>query len=186
MKTRAKRFVSALLAGVLCLSLLAGCASKKKELTRYSTVFYDVFDTVTQVIAYCESEEEFNTQMDALHADLITYNQLYDIYNDYPGVTNVKTINDNAGSAPVVCGNHRHIEDRYDGPETCARIRNQAGDLLSHNACEGIDGGGHEAGEGAQDHKANGKGPVCPELSGDQKSQGNEQDHRGDHGAHTA
>ena len=101
MKTRAKRFVSALLAGVLCLSLLAGCASKKKELTRYSTVFYDVFDTITQVIAYCESEEEFNTQMDALHADLITYNQLYDIYNDYPGVTNVKTINDNAGSAPV-------------------------------------------------------------------------------------
>ena len=101
MKTRAKRFVSALLAGVLCLSLLAGCASKKKELTRYSTVFYDVFDTVTQVIAYCESEEEFNTQMNALHADLITYNQLYDIYNDYPGVTNVKTINDNAGSAPV-------------------------------------------------------------------------------------
>ena len=101
MKTRAKRFVSALLAGVLCLSLLAGCASKKKELTRYSTVFYDVFDTVTQVIAYCESEEEFNTQMDALHADLITYNQLYDIYSDYPGVTNVKTINDNAGSAPV-------------------------------------------------------------------------------------
>ena len=101
MKTRAKRFVSALLAGVLCLSLLAGCASKKKELTRYSTVFYDVFDTVTQVIAYCESEEEFNTQMDALHADLITYNQLYDIYNDYPGVTNVKTINDNAGTAPV-------------------------------------------------------------------------------------
>ena len=101
MKTRANRFVSALLAGVLCLSLLAGCASKKKELTRYSTVFYDVFDTVTQVIAYCESEEEFNAQMDALHTDLITYNQLYDIYNDYPGVTNVKTINDNAGSAPV-------------------------------------------------------------------------------------
>ena len=29
MKTRAKRFVSALLAGVLCLCLLAGCASNK-------------------------------------------------------------------------------------------------------------------------------------------------------------
>ena len=101
MKTRAKRFVSALLAGVLCLSLLAGCASKKKELTRYSTVFYDVFDTVTQVIAYCESEEEFNTQMQALHQDLIAYNQLYDIYNNYDGVVNVKTINENAGKAPV-------------------------------------------------------------------------------------
>ena len=99
--TRAKRFAAALLAGVLCLSLLAGCAPKKKELTRYSTVFYDVFDTVTQVIAYCENEEEFNAQMSALHADLAAYNQLYDIYNDYPGVANVKTINDNAGKAPV-------------------------------------------------------------------------------------
>ena len=101
MKTRANRLVSMLLVSALCLSLLAACAPKKKELTRYSTIFYDVFDTVTQVIAYCESEEVFKTQMDALHADLVTYNQLYDIYNDYPGVTNVKTINDNAGKAPV-------------------------------------------------------------------------------------
>ena len=64
-------------------------------------IFYDVFDTVTQVIAYCDSEEEFTAQMDALHADLVEYNQLYDIYNDYDGVTNIKTINDNAGTAPV-------------------------------------------------------------------------------------
>lgn len=102
----AKRILSAALAAVLCLSILAGCASAAsqtpaKELTRYSTIFYDVFDTITQVIAYCESEEEFNRQMDALHADLITYNQLYDIYNDYEGVNNIKTINDNAGIAPV-------------------------------------------------------------------------------------
>ena len=64
-------------------------------------MFYDVFDTVTQVIAYCDSEEEFTAQMNALHADLVEYNQLYDIYNDYDGVTNIKTINDNAGIAPV-------------------------------------------------------------------------------------
>ena len=56
---------------------------------------------MTQVIAYCESEEEFNTQMQALHQDLVAYNQLYDIYNDYAGVVNVKAINDNAGKAPV-------------------------------------------------------------------------------------
>ena len=100
-----KRFTAGLLAAVLCLSLLAGCSSAssqpQKELTRYSTIFYDVFDTITQVIAYCENEEEFTKQMEALHADLISYNQLYDIYNDYDGVNNVKTINDNAGKAPV-------------------------------------------------------------------------------------
>ena len=104
-----KRFVSALLAGTLCLSLLAACGSSQKpaasgvsaDAQRYSTIFYDAFDTVTQVIAYCDSEEEFTAQMDALHADLVEYNQLYDIYNDYDGVTNIKTINDNAGTAPV-------------------------------------------------------------------------------------
>ena len=104
-----KRIFSALLAAALSLSLLAGCGSTSGSTAssaadgpqRYSTVFYDVFDTVTQVIAYCDSEEEFTAQMDALHADLVEYNQLYDIYNDYDGVTNVKTINDNAGIAPV-------------------------------------------------------------------------------------
>ena len=104
-----KRFVSALLAGTLCLSFLAACGSSQKpaasgvsaDAQRYSTIFYDAFDTVTQVIAYCDSEEEFNRQMDALHADLLEYHRLYDIYNDYDGVVNVKTINDNAGTAPV-------------------------------------------------------------------------------------
>ena len=85
MKSRITRITAALLAAVLSISLLVGC-KPKKELTRYTTIFYDVFDTVTQVIAYCESEEEFNTQMQALHQDLIAYNQLYDIYNDYDGV----------------------------------------------------------------------------------------------------
>ena len=104
-----KRIFSALLAAALSLSLLAGCGSTSGSTAssaaagpqRYSTVFYDVFDTVTQVIAYCDSEEEFAAQMDALHADLLEYHKLYDIYNDYDGVTNVKTINDNAGLAPV-------------------------------------------------------------------------------------
>ena len=100
-----KRIFSALLAAALSLSLLAGCGSTSGSTAssaadgpqRYSTVFYDVFDTVTQVIAYCDSEEEFTAQMDALHADLVEYNQLYDIYNDYDGVTNIKTMYDTTG-----------------------------------------------------------------------------------------
>ena len=104
-----KRFVSALLTGALCLGVLTACGSAQKpassgvsaDAQRYSTIFYDAFDTVTQVIAYCDSEEEFAAQMDALHADLLEYHKLYDIYNDYDGITNIKTINDNAGLAPV-------------------------------------------------------------------------------------
>lgn len=107
--TNAKRILAALLSAALCLTLLAGCGAASGASSgtadngpqRYETVFFDVFDTVTQVIAYCDSQEEFNTQMDALHDDLLVYNRLYDIYNDYEGVNNLKTINDNAGIAPV-------------------------------------------------------------------------------------
>ena len=104
-----KRFVSALLTGALCLGVLTACGSAQKpassgvsaDAQRYSTIFYDAFDTVTQVIAYCDSEEEFSRQMDALHADLLEYHRLYDIYNDYEGIHNLKTVNDQAGIAPV-------------------------------------------------------------------------------------
>ena len=47
MKSRITRITAALLAAVLSLGLLVGC-KPKKELTRYTTIFYDVFDTVTQ------------------------------------------------------------------------------------------------------------------------------------------
>ena len=107
-----RRILSVFLSASLCLSLLAGCGGAASSGSgsisgtadgpqRYSTVFYDAFDTVTQVIAYCDSEEDFNAQMTALHADLLEYHKLYDIYNDYDGIVNVKTINDNAGKAPV-------------------------------------------------------------------------------------
>ena len=76
-------------------------AHLSEEHTAFTAAANDAFDTVTQVIAYCDSEEEFSRQMDALHADLLEYHRLYDIYNDYDGVVNVKTINDNAGVAPV-------------------------------------------------------------------------------------
>lgn len=116
-----RRFLSMFLVAALCLSLLAGCGSAASSGAaststvsqdgpqRYSTIFYDAFDTVTQIIAYCDSEEEFNTQMAALHADLLEYHKLYDIYNDYDGVVNIKTINDNAGLAPVA------VDDRILG-----------------------------------------------------------------------
>ena len=34
-------------------------------------------------------------------AELLYYHQLFDIYNDYEGIANLKTVNDNAGIAPV-------------------------------------------------------------------------------------
>jgi len=80
---------------------LAACSGTKTEKKRYEAEFLKLFDTVTQVIGYAESEEAFNEQVGRIYDDLEEYHQLYDIYNNYDGIANVKTINDNAGIAPV-------------------------------------------------------------------------------------
>lgn len=73
----------------------------ESELSRYTASFLDVFDTKTDIVGYSTSEEEFVEQVGLLKEKLEYYHQLYDIYNDYEGVNNIKTINDNAGVAPV-------------------------------------------------------------------------------------
>lgn len=75
--------------------------NKKEELTRYDASFLDVFDTQTQIIGYGTSKEDFSKQIELIKAELERYNDLYDIYNDYEGLNNIKTINDNAGIQPV-------------------------------------------------------------------------------------
>ena len=48
-----------------------------------------------------ESKEAFSEIAYTIHDELQTYHQLFDIYNDYEGINNLKTINDNAGKDPV-------------------------------------------------------------------------------------
>ena len=84
-----RRLTCAVLA--LCL-LLSGCAATgTTSPQRYSVTWWDVFDTVTVISGYADSEADWNTQMTALHADLLRYNQLYDIYNHY-GCTRQRTV----------------------------------------------------------------------------------------------
>ena len=80
-----------------------GCSKPKSqtELTRYEASFLDLFDTVTTVIGYAEDEAAFQETVSLLYSELEIYHELYDIYNEYPGVVNIKTINDNAGGEAV-------------------------------------------------------------------------------------
>ncbi|MGI6631554.1 MAG: FAD:protein FMN transferase [Bacillota bacterium] len=71
------------------------------QYTKFSDGFFDTFDTVITVVAYAKSEAEFRSFFEDFHARFKELHQLYDIYNDYPGINNVKTINDNAGIKPV-------------------------------------------------------------------------------------
>ena len=93
------------LAVFLILSLLlTGCAAPAAETdseAQYTATFLTLFDTVTTIIGRAESEEAFKEMTQEIHDDLLRYHELFDIYNDYDGVNNIKTINDNAGIAPV-------------------------------------------------------------------------------------
>ncbi len=76
--------------------LFTGCSQ-----TKYSTYYNDVFDTFSTFICYSDSQEEFDKISDKLHSYMLQLNKKFDIYNDYEGINNLKTINDNAGIKPV-------------------------------------------------------------------------------------
>lgn len=88
---------------LLAAALLTGCAAPKEtaEKKQYQATFLTLFDTVTTIIGYAESEEEFEAVTDEIYQELEAYHQMFDIYNDYEGINNLKTINDQAGIAPV-------------------------------------------------------------------------------------
>lgn len=82
--------------------LLCGCAQQQSSQPRqYTATFLTLFDTVTTIIGPGETEEAFQAQAQRLHDGLLEYHQLFDIYHDYEGINNLKTVNDQAGIAPV-------------------------------------------------------------------------------------
>ncbi len=90
------------LALALSLLLLAGCTPGEPETKQYNATFLDVFDTVTTILGRDSSEEAFRETAQAVHDDLLHYHQLFDIYTDYEGVNNLKTVNDHPGEAVPV------------------------------------------------------------------------------------
>ncbi len=90
-----KRLIIILLAVLL---LTSGCG---KKTTRYQAEFLGVFDTVTTIVGYSESKEEFTALVGRIKDKLTEYHRLYDIYHSYEGLNNIKTINDNAGKTPI-------------------------------------------------------------------------------------
>ena len=83
------------------LPLVPLAAGASATLTRYKASFLDVFDTYSEVIVYTQTETEAKAVLQQVHDELVTFHQLYDIYNTYEGVANLKTVNDQAGIAPV-------------------------------------------------------------------------------------
>ena len=89
---------------ILVLWLLTGCAGEEPaapEQKQYTATFLTLFDTVTTIVGRSDSQEAFTAEAQAIHDELLEYHQLFDIYHEYEGLNNLKTVNDSAGIAPV-------------------------------------------------------------------------------------
>lgn len=91
-----KRLLAIFLGAVVL--TLSGCTFPGMAPKQEQAVFLDLFDTVTTISGY---GEDFQQQAQDIHQRLLEYHQLFDIYHEYEGINNLKTINDQAGRSPV-------------------------------------------------------------------------------------
>ncbi len=83
------------------LVFLTGCpkpANKGKNDEPLGMVYFNYFDTVSTIYSYADdTQQQFEANCEGVAAILQDYHQLFDIYHEYTGVTNLCTINANAG-----------------------------------------------------------------------------------------
>lgn len=94
-----KKLLCVLLSLIVMLICCSCSAGEKKE--RFSSSFLDLFDTASTVIAYDNSQDDFNAHLEEFHQKLEEYDKLYDIYNSYDGINNLNTLNKSAKNGPV-------------------------------------------------------------------------------------
>ena len=114
--------------------VLTGCAFRGKERKQYQATFLTLFDTVTYVSGLADSQEDFSALAQEIHDKLLVYHRLFDIYNEYDGINNLKTVNDMAGVAPVQVDGEiiRMLTDCRDYYElTSHRVNTAMGSVLS-------------------------------------------------------
>jgi len=81
---------------------MTACESNENyDKNRYEAEFIELFDTFTKIVGYSKNEDEFKIYAQYIYDGLGEYHKLYDIYKNYDGINNIKTINDNAGIKPV-------------------------------------------------------------------------------------
>lgn len=77
-------------------------AQSEQVVAKQSFTYTGGFDTVLFLTAYDMTSANGQAKADELNSIFNDYSQLFDIYNNYDGLNNIKTINDNAGIEPVV------------------------------------------------------------------------------------
>ena len=88
--------IALLLCTGMTMSLLTGCGIKKEQ----NKSWVEPLDTLTNLTIYA-TEDDGKQLISDIDAALMRYDRLFDIYNEYDGLNNLKTVNDQAGITPV-------------------------------------------------------------------------------------
>jgi len=85
---------------VVCILMFSavGCAPTAE---RYEATRLDLFDTVTTLIAYTQSEEEFNALRQLVFEELVRLDALFDVYDGDPEGCGLAAVNAQAGVRAV-------------------------------------------------------------------------------------
>ena len=122
--------------------------------------YFTYFDTVSYVYSYAgDDPSTFEENCAGAAAVLEKYHRLFDIYHEYSGVTNLKTLNDNAGGAalevdPELIDFLVYARDMYD--TTDGKMNVMMGSVLKL---------WHDCREAASDDPKNARIPTRDELS---------------------
>ncbi|WP_100065511.1 FAD:protein FMN transferase [Miniphocaeibacter massiliensis] len=79
------------------IAIISITSCNNKEYTKYDNTFYDAFDTIIVFTAYTKTDEEFNKYYDIVKNEFERLHKLYNQYDSFKGINNIKTINENAG-----------------------------------------------------------------------------------------
>lgn len=86
---------------LIAVLLLTGCSTKKQDTLFSQSTTESGFDTHIELYASVDTQKEFDKYFEITKKEFWAYHQLFDKYNNYEGINNIKTINDQAGKAPV-------------------------------------------------------------------------------------
>ncbi len=93
------RFIAFILTAALIAPFAASCGKKNEP---RSATFYEYFDTVSTIYSYADEDEAlFSEHQKLIEAELEVYHRLFDIYHEYSGMNNLRTVNLNAGASAV-------------------------------------------------------------------------------------
>ncbi|MBU5669730.1 FAD:protein FMN transferase [Peptoniphilus sp. MSJ-1] len=74
----------------------------KGEVKKYNIEFYDTFDTVIDIAIYSDDENFANENLKYAKKRFQELHMLFDNYKNYDGIINAKSINDDAGTKPLI------------------------------------------------------------------------------------